>query len=659
MSKKFNRFKLLLAGAVLLEILLLVVLRLLLEINLILPLILVLLNAGMIYYVLFQYQEDTTNRAYKISDLLGNEAASAFLAGEIGILTYDEDYVITWMSELFDERGINRISKKLLLWLPEVNELFQGEREKVHVKIDEYWYEITRKDEAQILFFVDVTASMELKRAYEQDHVVVGLIHLDNYNETTQYADEQETSQINTRVRQPIVDWCKENGILMKRLRSDRFFVVLNEEIFEKIAANRFSIVRDTRRTSADMDISITLSMAFARGSNNFNELDEMVNSLLELAQSRGGDQVVIKKKGEDVKFYGGGSEAQEKRSRVRVRIMANTLRELILKSSNVIICGHKEADFDCLGAAMCMSRIVQAYHRQCCIISKTGGVEAKLSAALRENEEHLKERHRFVTESEALNQLRDETLVIMVDHHKAQTSNGANVLERAKKIAIFDHHRRSADLSVDPMLIYIEAGASSSCELVAEFVPYLSSHIEIDDVEATIMLSGMLIDTQRFTVRTGVRTFDAASMIRKWGADPIIADQYLKDDYSTFEMKNTITKYCERRSNGVIIAAVAESEATSRSIMSQAADQILSVQEVEAVFVISKTLDGAYAISSRSKGRINVQIIMERMKGGGHFTAAALQRERSSVQELKAELIKTLDEYFMEVKENESHHVN
>ena len=172
-------------------------------------------------------------------------------------------------------------------------------------------------------------------------------------------------------------------------------------------------------------------------------------------------------------------------------------------------------------------------------------------------------------------------------------------------------------------------------------------------------MLSGMLIDTQRFTVRTGVRTFDAASMIRKWGADPIIADQYLKDDYSTFEMKNTITKYCERRSNGVIIAAVAESEATSRSIMSQAADQILSVQEVEAVFVISKTLDGAYAISSRSKGRINVQIIMERMKGGGHFTAAALQRERSSVQELKAELIKTLDEYFMEVKENESHHVN
>ena len=192
----------------------------------------------------------------------------------------------------------------------------------------------------------------------------------------------------------------------------------------------------------------------------------------------------------------------------------------------------------------------------------------------------------------------------------------------------------------------------------MAEFVPYLSSHIEIDDVEATIMLGGMLIDTQRFTVRTGVRTFDAASMIRKWGADPILADQYLKDDYATFEMKNTITKYCEKRDHGVIIAAVAESEATSRSIMSMAADQILKVQEVEAVFVISKTLDGAYAISSRSKGNINVQIIMERMKGGGHFTAAALQREHSSVQELRSELIKTLDEYFMEVKENESHHV-
>ena len=151
-----------------------------------------------------------------------------------------------------------------------------------------------------------------------------------------------------------------------------------------------------------------------------------------------------------------------------------------------------------------------------------------------------------------------------MVDHHKPQTSNGAFVLEKAKKVAIFDHHRRSADLSVDPILIYIEAGASSSCELVAEFVPYLSSHIEIDDVEATIMYAGMLIDTQRFKTRTGVRTFDAASMIRKWGADPILADQYLKDDYYTFDMKNTITKYGERRENGVIIAAVAESESAT-----------------------------------------------------------------------------------------------
>ena len=277
MNKKFSRFKMMLAMAVLIEILLLIVLRILFQSALLLPIILVVVNAVMIYYVLYQYQEDTTNRAYKISDLLGTEAAAAFLAGEIGILTYDDDYVITWMSELFNERGINRISKKLLLWLPEVNDLFQGEREKVNVKIDDRWYEITRKDEAQILFFVDVTTSMELRIACDENQVVVGMIHLDNYNETTQYADEQETSQINTRVRQPIVDWCKENGILMKRMRSDRFFIVLNEAIFEKIAANRFSIVRDTRRTSADMDISITLSMVFARGTNEFAELDEMV----------------------------------------------------------------------------------------------------------------------------------------------------------------------------------------------------------------------------------------------------------------------------------------------------------------------------------------------------------------------------------------------
>lgn len=610
-----------------------------------------------VYYLYTNYAEDNRSRVLSISEMISSEVSDAFLYGKIGLLTYDDDYIITWMSELFEERGINRISKKLLLWLPEVNDLFQGDVEKVFVEIDEFTYEITRKEDAQVLYFKDITAEKKLETSYQEEHLVLGLIHLDNYEEATQYSEEQEISNINTNIRQPIVDWCRTNGMLLKRIKSDRFFVLLSEKTFAQIAADRFSILKQTRTRSAELDVAITLSMAFARGSNDIQELDEMANNLLELAQSRGGDQVAIKKKDEDVKYYGGSSEAQEKRSRVRVRIMANALKGLIAKSSNVIILGHREMDFDCMGAALCMSRIAQAYDKQTCIIAKTGGIEEKLNDAFIQNKMILNERHLFVTESEALNQLRPDTLVIMVDHHKPQNSNGAIVLEKAQKIAIFDHHRRSADLSISPILIYVEAGASSSSELVAEFVPYMSNDVQMNDTEATIMLAGMTIDTNRFRVRTGSRTFDAASSLRKWGADPQIVDEYLKDSYLDFETKNSILKYCEKLEHGIVIAAVEDGK-LSRSIMSQVADMILSVKEVEASFVIAKCGDSEVAISARSSGRINVQVIMEKMHGGGHMTAAALQREHEKVENLKKELIQGINEYFKEEDDNEGNPV-
>ncbi len=649
MIKKYNRLKVIILGSILFELLLLFFSTLVFKASFVLPIILVGINAAMIYYVSFIYQEDSKNSAYNISSLLGEEVSEAFLYGEIGILTYDSDYTINWMSELFYNRGIGRVSKKVTVWLPEVNALFTGDTDSVTVDIDEKIYEITRKDDSQILFFKDITKSSIIETKYSNERVVFGLIHIDNYGESTQYLEEQERSSINNHIRQPIIDWCKNNGMMLRRLKSDRFFVVLNESIFNTIAQNHFSILRDTRRNSAELDISITLSMAFSRGDDNLLKLDETVNSLLELAQSRGGDQVVIKKLNEEVKYYGGSSEATEKRSRVRVRIMANTLRNMVVNSSNVIICGHKEMDFDCVGAALCVSRIMNAYNRQTCIIGKTGGIEAKLSDALLLESDSLKDRHLFVTESEAINQLRDDTLVIMVDHHNPITSNGSNLLEKAKKIAIFDHHRRIADLKINPTLIYIEASASSTSELMAEFVPYLSNKINFNEAEATIMLAGMIIDTNRFTVRTGTRTFDAASLIRKWGADPILADSYLKDSYDEFELKNQIVSYSKIYYDNIVIVDVDEKIVPTRSLISQCADRILNAREIEAVFVISKLASNKYGISSRSKGEINVQIIMEAMHGGGHFSAAAVQRDNTSVEELKNELLNKIQEYLQE----------
>ena len=649
MNDKIGRVKTMLSVLLGVELLTLICLALIFQLDIKIAALYFVINALTMYFLVQSFQEDSQSRVLGVSRILGSNAKEAFQFGQIGMVTYDENYTITWMSELFEERGINRISKRVTMWLPEVNALIQGDVESVQVQIDDRIYRIARKDDAQILFFQDITEKVNLEKAYQDEQLVIGLIHLDNYEESTQYEEEQEIAMINNNIRQPVVEWAKGHGMILRRMKSDRFLVVLNERIYRQIVDERFSILAQTRKASQQLDVAITLSMAFARGSSDLTELDEMVNQLLELAQSRGGDQVAIRKAGEDVRYFGGGSEAQEKRSRVRVRIMAHTLRDLIKKSSNVILLGHKEMDFDCMGSLICLSRIVQSYEKPCCIVSKSGGVEAKLSGALTCYKKELEDRHRFVTENEALNQLREQTLVIMADHHSLEQSNGPQVLEKARKIAIFDHHRRKTDLGVNPILVYIEPGASSACELVSEFVPYQSGKVELTSEEATIMLTGMIIDTNRFKVRTGTRTFEAAAMIRRWGADPQTADNLLKDEYSEFEMKTNVLKFCEKRDNGVVISAVTDNRILSRAMLSQVADTILTVRGVEAAFVIARISEAQTAISARSRGRINVQVIMERMKGGGHLTAAALQRENTSVKDLREELITTLDEVMKE----------
>lgn len=616
-------------------------------------------EAALLYYAFFVLQNEQLKHDDKMNELLGEGATDAFLFGEVGIVAYDENYIVTWMSDLFNDRGINRVGKKILVWLPEVDSLISGQDEIISVSLDERKYEIRRRDDAPMLFFRDVTEKEKYKAAYEDEQVVIGMINLDNYDESTQYEDESVIANINSGIRTLIIDYAREKGMLLRRINNYRYLLVLNEKIFSNLVNDRFSIMNKVRSAANQLEVSITLSMAFARGSNKYEELDEMVIKLLDLAQNRGGDQVAVRKAGEAVKYFGGSSEAAEKRSRVRVRIIAHALRGLIQKCSNVIICMHKDADFDCMGAAMGISRIVTAYNKTASIIARTGGIEEKLNAVLEDNKEVISSRFNFISENEANNQLRKDTLVIMVDHHNISQSNGASVLEKAKTIAIIDHHRRSADLKIKPTLIYIEAGASSTCELVTEFIPYLSNRIDISDMEASIMLAGMTIDTNRFKIRTGTRTYDAASYLRGLGGDPLVVDEYIKDTYSEFAAKSYLLSKIENIGHGIIIAA--SDRNVSRSIISQVGDSLLEVKGVEAAFIISKTSEDEVAVSSRSNGNVNVQVLMEKMDGGGHMTAAGVQKKNTTVDNVKEELLVVLEEYikFEEGNVSESNTTN
>jgi c-di-AMP phosphodiesterase-like protein len=534
--------------------------------------------------------------------------------------------------------------------------LFTGEEETITVEVDDYIYQVVRKEDGQTLFLKDVTVRNHLSTLYEKEQVVLGLIHLDNYEETIQYEEEQKIAFIDSKLRQPMVEWAKTKGIFVKRIKSDRYLLVLNEKIFNDLMNDKFSILNYIRTTAQEMDVAITLSMAFARGTSDFIQLEEMVNNLLELAQSRGGDQIAIKQFGEDVKYFGGSSEAQEKRSKVRVRVIAQTLRDLIQQASDVIVVGHKEMDFDCMGAAVCISRIVQSYGKTVRIVAKSGGIEAKLNNAMIRYKEVLSLNHRLVTESDALDNLSKDSLVIMVDHHVANQSNAQSVIERAKKVVVIDHHRRNADFNFTPVLVYLETAASSTSELATELIPYQTNLVEFESTEATLILTGILIDTNRFRNRTGSRTFEAASLLKKYGADTYEADDLLKDDFSDFEMKTRILQNCERM-NGFAISALYDGTVAPRAILSQVADSMLSIKDVEAAFVIANIDPQTVALSARSKGKINVHVIVERMSGGGHFSAAALQRENTTVAKLKEELDEALKKYMEEEElKHESH---
>ena len=610
------------------------------------PMILVIVVEVVLLVWCFDYLEKSAlEETTTIERVLGKSAMDGYRLAKLGMVVYDENYVVIQMSDLFKDLGIDRIGYKLLSWIPEANDLLSGAADISYVSLDGRVYELTRQEEEPIIFFKDVTDLNQLKDQLKQEKIVIAIAHFDNYEESTLYADEGDIAFINASIRTPLNVYAQEHKMFLRRLSNNRYLMVLNEKIYEELVEDKFSILRTIRKAANAVDVSITLSMAFAKGTSNFLELDEMVTKLLDLAQTRGGDQVAIQTKGEEVQFFGGSSEATEKRSRVRVRVISHALRDLILNSSNVIVAGHKDADFDCIGSALAVAKMTMSLGKDTSIIAKTGGLEEKVSAAL---EQHLSEFEEegihFISENEALNELREETLVIMVDHHNVQQSNGSKVEEQAKKVVIIDHHRRSSEMGVKPILMYIEAAASSANELVSEMIPYVAPKADISPLDASFMMAGMIIDTRQWRVRTGSRTYDAASIIRSYGGDPQVAYGYLKETYEEFQLKNQVMSNAERYEGGIVIALVSQKR-ISRSMMSQIADQILSVQGSEAAFVIANDEQGLSCISARSNGNVNVQRIMEKLGGGGHLSAAAVQRNDLSIEELKTQLIQHIQQ--------------
>lgn len=651
MLDKFEKYKTRLIAIGVLELVVLLVFHVFIEKYLfVVQYLLILVNLLLIFVIfagsLKLYQE----RVLRVSRVLGRESGEMFAFGRLGVLTYDEDGTISWMSELFDDYDLNHIGENINDVFPMVKPIMRDSKVSQLVHIGDVIFEVSQLSSKGVLAFQEKTEVGELKGKIESSSVVLGFAHLDNYEETTAYEEEQTIANIDINIRQVFVDWATENAMLVRRLRPDRYLLLLNEEIYQRINKERFEIINTIRKEARDLDSNITLSLAFARKSDNYRELEEMANKALELAQSRGGDQAAINTKAEAMRYFGGSVETIEKRSKVRVRLVAQNLGELISQSTKVLILGHQMMDFDCMGSALGLDAITKVYGVDSYIILKEGDIESKLNETISEKREELMKNHQFITPEEALNLCDETALLVMVDHHNTQQSQVPELIERANNIVVIDHHRRTGEFTFKPKINYIEASASSASELMVELLPYHKHNVGISALAATIMYTGVLVDTNRFRNRTGSRTFEAVSVLRKYGADLVKVEDMLRDEYEDFELKNKVLSGSEQFNQGYIIASYKEGD-LSRTLMSQVADEILEVRNVEASFVVSFVREDTIAISARSKGDLNVQRVMELMGGGGHFTGAATQIVGLTINEVVEMLKKSINQVKEEVE--------
>jgi cyclic-di-AMP phosphodiesterase len=573
----------------------------------------------------------------------------ALMEMPIGIMLINDEYSIEWtnpfLSSYFDEDTL--IGKSLYEIAETLIPLIKQEVETEIITLHERKFRVILKSEEKLLYFFDVTEQKEIEKMYHDERTVIAIIFLDNYDELTQGMDDQMRGSINNMVTSTLNKWAQDNGIFLKRISSERFIAVFNEAILLLLEKGKFTVLDEIREMTSKQNISFTLSIGVGAGTPSLPELGVLAQSSLDLALGRGGDQVAIKHPNGKVKFFGGKTNPVEKRTRVRARVISHALKDLITASDKVIIMGHKNPDMDSIGSSIGIYKVAQMNQKDAYIVlnpQEMDGAVHRLMGEIRHQEQLFS---RFIGPEEALEISTEKTLLVIVDTHKPALVIEERLLNKIDNVVVIDHHRRGEEFISNPVLVYMEPYASSTAELVTEFLEYQPKRGKIEMIEATALLAGIVVDTKSFTLRTGARTFDAASYLRGQGADTILVQKFLKESVDTYIKRAKLIESVLFYRDGIAIAKGDEGELHDQVLLAQAADTLLTMDGVAASFVIAKRNEGLIGISARSLGSVNVQVIMEKLQGGGHLTNAATQLTGISITEAERQLKLAIEDYF------------
>lgn len=616
-----------------------------------------LLVAAFTIYATYVIAGNANNFAENLSYRIKRSEQEAMIKMPLGILLYDENRQIQWVNPYlqlyFKDKDL--IGKQLATIDSDLNELLNqalaSDTVENHIVTwDNHQFEMVVQDKLGVVYLLDVSRYAKIKQKYENQRLVVGQVFIDNYDELSETMHDQELSAMSTYVTNTLTDYAKQFNIYLKRIDEDHFIMLSHVQDLIKIKADKFSVLDKVRQETSRNNRPLTLSMGIAYGSDSINEIADQAQSNLDLALGRGGDQVVLRAPGKNAEFFGGKTNPMEKRTRVRARMISQAVSELFKDADHVFVEGHVRPDMDSVGSGIGMVKLARLHGVQANFVLDTEHTNYDVARLVRLMHAKKQDQDIFIKPTDALSLATDKSMLVLVDHSKYSITYSQKLYDRLhNRIVVVDHHRRGEEFPENPMLTYDEPYASSACELVTEMIEYqqpTNGQRVLTDLEATAMLAGITVDSREFSLRTGTRTFDAASYLRSIGADSALVSDLLKEDINSFLQRTHLVASLDMVLPHIAVLAGPEDQVIDPIITAQAADTALDLEGVEASFAITRRDEHTISISARSMGKINVQLIMEKMGGGGHLSNAATQLKDASIADSRKQLLVAIKEY-------------
>lgn len=613
--------------------------------------VIILIGLFYIYLLLGKINLESQNFIDNAAVKIKQTEQEALLNMPLGILMLNDKGKVFWINPYLQKflGNLNVLGKKISDFDKELEKLIIDNKDKNVTTV--IWHKqkfsFLYQEKLNVIYLMNIDKYAYIEEKYKQEQLLFGHIAIDNYDDIVQGLSDSNVLMIRNFVTQSLSDWAEMFNLYLRQVDVDHYLILGHLKDLQNIENDNFNILNKIREATSKQNYPLTISMGISYGEKNISVLSKLAQSNLDLALGRGGDQVVVKEKDSEAHFFGGTTSPMEKRTRVRSRMIANALNELIGQIDQVFIAGHSPLDLDALGSCLGILHIVELNEKKGWILFNDDQKKHLPDALLNEIYQNNEVYDCFINEKKAIDISNENSLLILLDHSKISLSIASNLYEKLKEeTIIIDHHRRGEEFPNNILLSYIEPYASSTSELVTELLEYQPQDSQkISKLTATSLLSGIELDTKNFVDHTGTRTFDAASYLKLAGANMKLISQMNKQTPDEFVEQNELIRNLEILQNKYALVIGNKNKVYSNIVSSQTANRLLNVSGIVASFVITLRDDKKIGISARSDGNLNVQLIMEKMGGGGHLQNAATQVKGKDIDEVRENLINILNE--------------